>query len=472
MKNRYADLHLHVSLKMYVNELGNIWYHKPYNPNRDKPDRSEAQEYTQSDVQSLIKGNVNLSVVALYPLEDVVDLSLISKFIAKSFFGFKARKIKKLRKRFNTKYGLLLHEKQFIESGPLKKGNQAYMIVKKQSDLLLETTKLVLSIEGAHSLHGSKSDTSASFKPDVLRHLKDVKHWDLPVFMLTLCHFQYNQIAGQAWAIPLPGIAKPIIKKAIEVLKTPDDIKGITEIGREVIKEALDDTDGNRILIDLKHASVETRQEYYDYLRTNNLVGKVPVIVSHAGVSGIDTFQHQITKVDNQKANEAKHFEKFNPWGINICDDDIKAVMEIGGIIGISLDQRILGVSNKSFKKSIKRSLRQADLSQNLEDVHSCLFLENIFHIIKVAQDAGAWDMICLSSDNDGVIDPIDACPTAMHLSAFEDRLNYIAFRYYEHSDYKNKIFIQSATDLNNKIRRILYDNLSNFIYDHFPVKG
>ena len=468
MGNRYADLHLHVSLKNYVNGLGDVWYHKPYRPGRDKPNRSEAHEYSQSSVFALVKGNVNLSVASLYPLENVVDDTNVSKFIAKLFFGFKARKIKKLRRNFRTKFELLNHERRLIENSPSSKLGKEFMIVRRQSDLLSDTPKLVFAIEGAHSFHGDQLNNPA-FQDQVLQHLQQVKRWRNPIFMLTFCHFEYNHLAGQAWAIPIPGVAKPLIKKAIKNLTPPRNKVGISIFGWKVIKEALDNTDGYRILIDLKHASVQSRKAYYEFIKKEYGNGQVPVILSHAGVSGIETFQKQLTKVDNQKSNEARHFDKFNPWALNMCDEDIKNIVEIGGMMGISFDQRILGINNRSFRTYMKRTLRRAGKAQNILNTHTCAWLENIFHIVKVSNDDDAWRMICLSSDNDGVIDPIDSCPTAMHLQRFEQRLNSIAYPYYYNSPYRGKIFVNSAQDLNAKLRKILYDNLNEFIYDHFP---
>ena len=470
MKDRkYADLHLHVSLKHYVNKLGDIWYHKPFIPGHDRPKRSEAGKYTQSDVQSLIKGNVDIGVVGLYALEDILDFSFTSKLISKVFFGFDLQRVKQLRRRYNTKYGMLLHERDFIKKGPKRKYGKEYVLVKNRTDLDSDHTKLILAIEGGHCLHGTNAHGTPAFNQDVLRHLDEVKRWEHPVFMLTLCHFQYNYLAGQAWAVPLPGASKPLLKKVLPLLRATGN-EGIGDLGWQVINKALDKTSGNRILIDLRHSSVQTRQQYYQYLKDQNLVGEVPVIASHMGVSGIDTFHNQLTQVDNEKANAAKHRTKFNPWAINLCDDDIREITTIGGMIGLSVDQRIVGSSNTSFKKRIKRTLRKARRSPNRANWHTMLFLENVFHIVATAGKPEAWDMICLSSDNDGIIDPIDSCPTAIQLRDFEKRLADIAFPYYQHCDYRGRVFINTASELQQRLRQVLYDNLKGFIKEHFPV--
>ena len=254
----------------------------------------------------------------------------------------------------------------------------------------------------------------------------------------------------------------------MKLLKPPENDE-ISDLGWQVIEKALDKESGKRILIDLKHASVSTRKQYYHYLITQGLVGEVPVIASHMGVSGIDTFQNQITQVNNEKANEAKHRDKFNPWAINLCDEDILAITEIGGMIGISLDQRIIGAKNGTFARSVKRRLKKAGLKRNKRYWHSALFLENIFHIVKTSGRPEAWNMICLSSDNDGIIDPIDSCPTAMHLSRFEAILFEIGFKYHNVSEYAGSIFITSQDEMEKQIRKVLHKNLKDFVLRYFP---
>ena len=473
--DRYADLHVHVSLKQIVNRLGNIWYTKKYSNLSDKPDRSEAGEYTQADVTSLILGKVDIAVAALFPLEDITDKYVVNRIISQIIFGFDVFKVKKLRKRFPTKYSLLNHERKFIETGPWKSGRLEYEIVKDVLGLSSSNTKIVLSLEGAHGLFGNADPADQiAFENEIIKNLEEVKNCTYPVFMMTLCHFQYNHLAGQSWAIPLPGVSKPALKKVLPLLRA-EGKEGINDLGKKVVEKALDTDSGHRILIDTKHASVQTRMWYYDYLE--ELDENIPVISSHSGVSGIATFREQLENVQNEKANEANRkingnpvYSKFNPWAINLCDDDIRKVNKLGGMIGISLDERILGASNKSFRKLIKCTLRNAGLPDNKKNWHSALFLENIFHCVKTAGEESMWHMICVSSDNDGIIDPINSCHTARHFPAFEKRLKNIAYPYYLQSDYKGELFISSKNELDNKLRHVFYDNLKKFIVDYFPV--
>lgn len=471
--SKYADMHLHVSLKQIVNRLGDIWYTRQFNERSDFPDRSEADEYTQSDVTTLNLGHVDLAVLALYPLEDIVDMTGVSRVIAKQVFGFRKRRVRQLRNRFPTKFKLLNHERKFVEKGPFQRGSHAFQLVRHAQQLNQHGTKLVFSLEGGHSLTGEKKPNEVGFDQEVLDNLQMVKNWTYPVFMLTLCHFQYNHLAGQAWAIPLPKVTYGLLKPVIPHLGTFGK-PGISPLGKKVVEKALNRTDGKRILIDLKHASVQTRQWYYTYVR-NLPDDKPPIIASHAGMSGIDTFAKQL-QVNNRNPGEANvkvngnpKYVRFNPWGINLCNDDIRNIRELGGLIGISLDQRIIGSANKSFRKLIKRTLRNAGFADNKKNWHAALFLENVFHIIQTAGNVDMWNQVCISSDNDGIIDPINCCPTARYFPQFERRLQQIAWPYYLMSSYKGQLFIQDQNQLHKRLRRVFYDNLKEFVAANWP---
>ncbi len=473
-KNNYADLHCHISLKQYVNNKRSLWHHKAYDNNRNKGPRSGAESYSQSDVTSLVDGRVDLAVVALHPLENLIDNSgFLAKYLANSiFFQFKLGHLKRLRKAYDTKFKLLNYELNFVKRGPVQNGRRRFHLVENKHDLNKEGTKVILSIEGGHSLQGEGKSLQLMHQelPVNLEKIKkSLPPWNLPVFMLTLCHFEFNQLAGQAWALPLPGVAKPILKKARELIKVPKGREGITPLGKKIVNQALDNNHGRRILIDLKHCSVQARQDYYQLVRTQHESENIPIIFSHAAVSGINTFEQQLNDVDNQKANIAKHFEKFNPWAINLCDDDIREIAELGGLIGITLDERILGSKNASHIKHIRKNLRRAGIATNKWNVHAMLFLENVFHVVAVGDRNEMWSIICISSDFDGIIDPIESCPTAKHLDKFERLLVRIGWQYYQRCDYYKRVFLTGASDFKKKIRKVMFENQRDFIFENFP---
>ena len=76
---KYADLHLHISLKHYVNKRKDIWDSKRFVKGKDKPIRSTGLNYDQADIETLIDNNVKLVVIALHPVEKVVAKSLFKE---------------------------------------------------------------------------------------------------------------------------------------------------------------------------------------------------------------------------------------------------------------------------------------------------------------------------------------------------------------------------------------------------------
>ena len=119
----------------------------------------------------------------------------------------------------------------------------------------------------------------------------------------------------------------------------------------------------------------------------------------------------------------------FNPWSINLYDEDIREIMKSGGLIGLSLDQRILGwgnVSREHFSQqefvqsefhSLKRPTYHPYVNPNqlpaekINDWQIRYLCNNWLHVIKVGiQEIGddAWNHVCVGSDFDGLIDPVN----------------------------------------------------------------
>ncbi len=182
-----------------------------------------------------------------------------------------------------------------------------------------------------------------------------MKSWnDTPVFFVSLAHHFYNQLCGQAPSIPDEG--------AFFINQSEGLLSGITSKGWAVIREllSLDDSNqidiskGRRILVDLKHMNVVSRNDYYQQIITPLIgtVNQIPVIASHCCYSGIDTIA-QLTndmKNENNGSSVEKYGTAFYPWNINLCDEEIRLIFASGGIIGLNFDQGVLGISGKQKK--------------------------------------------------------------------------------------------------------------------------
>lgn len=141
---------------------------------------------------------------------------------------------------------------------------------------------------------------------------------------------------------------------------------GLTAQGR-VMVEALND---RRILVDLAHAS---RRTFFDALDAHTAA--LPPVVSHTGVSGV-----------------------HRSWR-NLDDDQIRAIADRGGVVGIMFHRGFLGrPSRRVGAEAIVRHLE---------------------HAIAV----GGEDVAALGSDWDGMIVTPRDMPTALELPILVDRM-------------------------------------------------
>jgi hypothetical protein len=137
----------------------------------------------------------------------------------------------------------------------------------------------------------------------------------------------------------------------------------------------------------------------------------------------------------------------FNPWTINLMDEDIIEIIESEGLIGVSLDVRILGfesrfqdatretvaeyMSPEEFRfffprypikglplESMKDEELESQFFPNKKESHLLSFCFNVLHIINVAKTGvpdkkNYWKYVCIGSDFDGLIDPLKTCRDA-----------------------------------------------------------
>lgn len=288
-----------------------------------------------------------------------------------------------------------------------------YVLAKDGQDVkniidIEKKTAFVLTIEGAN-VFNSLDDTH-----HIISKIKEVKSWAEPVFFITYAHHFYNHLAGHAHSIPDYG--KPFLDQE-EGMDS-----GFTDKGREVIRYILSlnssmdykpDELGHRILIDVKHMNAISRKEFYNEIiepcRAKNDL--FPVIASHMAYSGRNTLAELIDNMPNENdfSFTERFGHKFNNWNINLCDEDVITIFKTGGVIGINLDQRVLGVSREDRHEREK---------------HILYFWANIKGMMQAIMESSEPglparekipDLFCIGTDFDGYIDPIDKYPTSLH---------------------------------------------------------
>ena len=363
---------------------------------------------------------------------------------------------------------------------------------------------------------------------------------DMDLVYLTLTHLTYIN--------ELPMATHAFGMKMLKHLHFYPSGSGITADGISLINAAYNMSPDNGvtktpILIDLKHTSLKSRLDFYDYYNAQGF--KLPIIATHIGITGYSIANwktaltddygndfinknnvYQVARtpklagIDNQGDELTICKYQFNPWTINLMDEDIVAILDSNGMIGMSLDARILGatatLTNKEYDPTEYLSVDEynyffneqhnimdespglpapdADPSQsfdlgsgydgdeNTEDPErevACLAF-NILHILAVGKcktTTDPWQHITIGSDYDGLIEPLSVAYNCTSVADVETRLCSLIVKAEATYLYHNPIPASVGTilprtstgdvdtaDVNSKIRSIMYDNGKNFL--------
>lgn len=307
---------------------------------------------------------------------------------------------------------------------------------------------------------------------------------------------------------------------------------GITHYGYELIdacyqlqlqKDASNDMVAAPVLIDIKHLSLQSRMDFYKYRKEKGY--QLPIVASHMGVTGytIKEWKEALIQKSCKLRTSAStnvveleikrqyccrknfFFEKaydYNAWSINLMDEDIIEIMDSEGLIGMSLDVRILGhqdyinfkatpsefLSIEEFKTHFNIDVKnlpkeplkiQESFLEKEESVesmnHTKMLCFNIIHIVVTAyrfcdDSINPWKHICIGSDFDGLIEPALACEnvteTASLKLALIKMLKHCADAYQEmHGNIlKLNVFLAEENNIKMAVEDILYNNGKNFI--------
>ncbi|SDE85024.1 hypothetical protein SAMN05421636_10841 [Pricia antarctica] len=419
-----------------------------------------------------------------------------------------------------------------------------------------KSLNLTFAIEGGHNLCMKKIgnalkydefknfDKSAVFDPKtvasknpatVLEELvKTFREKDLEVLYLTLTHLTH---------IPEQHLATHAF--ATKALKHPSFYpfgNGISELGLEVIDKAYSlgsvEKDGpdknkdkvsNPVLIDITHMSLKSRLDFYKY-RKDKGYENIPIIASHVGVTGysindwkdnldnvkcvnhvdqgIKTVKMYTTpKVAGYWGSDVKTQFTFNPNTLNLMDEDIIAVVNSKGIIGVSLDVRILGYESRampqidtsefittsdfmthfpytsiqSFEYANAEEIQseEAWLKPVKKEMHPLSFCFNIVHLLaviglKATPKMAPEKYICVGSDFDGFIEPLKICSDSRHMKELESNLlkwlPVAAKRYQKENGGTADLFefAKKKEVLKKVVKAILYENGREFIANEF----
>lgn len=293
-------------------------------------------------------------------------------------------------------------------------------------------------------------------------------------------------------------------------------------VGWRFIKRLLEpNVNGKRTFIDMRHMDVKARIQIIDTIKKMNEslseAKKIPLIVSHGAVSGknkqMAEYLGSCPRFDDYEEFTPKkikeyytHWAKvcpghiginifqvdsflqkagwFHPMSNNLFDEEIKEVYNSGGIIGITMEERALGKGTYNYKnipeeeqltgfynknysmyfasKKTKKDLLLDSLLQAEP------FVRNLFYIVENSgfkDSIKAWQHVAIGSDFDGMMNPIDICPTAAAIPKFYrflvENLNFYA-------DFLKKSELLLKREPAELLSKVFYLNGENFIKKYF----
>ncbi len=488
---RYIDMHCHTSLKSYLGSETEVKRPDCWQIIKDTSSKEIVNNCIgdcltpQCTLTQIHNSNGHVVFDALYAIErpiitgeirefknDVINLLLASRLIK----SLSHKLLSWLLSNHIGYYDIVGTLRNHLMNS--REISHTYNLISSYDDINPDLLNIGLSIEGAHAFF---DDTEVFEECDVLNRLAFTKKQEIQFLYITLVHLTINPLSCHSFGMNLMKGEKFI----------PNG-NGISEFGRDFIKQALDRTKGQRILIDVKHMSLKARLEYYQIVKEN--IDEIPIIASHIGVTGISYKQMPVLeyskapgkpgwKIFLEKPSGLMNTE-FNPCSINFYDEEIKIIIDSNGIMGINLDQNILGAKNvldpeyfseqeieyykPFFKYPTNKKSSNLNESEPIDEIsesekHLKHICNNILHIIKIGGKK-AWDHICLGTDFDGLINSIDCCKSADQIVSLNDILGEMIVKMAE-SDMYNDYYITNVVD---NVEKILYKNADRFLKQYF----
>lgn len=417
--------------------------------------------YRQADYETLVQGQIKIVSTSLYPQEigffdTKQNLPTGIEIIIAQFASLLGKKrIEYIKGNGLEKYNYfedLQKEYMFLMqlSGSNALGSsKKYHIIGSANQLNTISNLLVIpNIEGAHVFCNGTDVRNIKNWDGVENRIALVKNWEAPPLYVTMAHHFFNGLCTHA---------KSLFSKAGDLLNqsygmrdydyAPNDNEPpISEIGYKVIKLLLSKDNGRRILIDVKHMSLEARKLYYDFLQKNFPNNDVPVLSSHGAVT--EYYHHQI----------------------NMEPLDILQIYKTKGLFGIEIDQRVLGYDEvNGFWQKVKNIFRKRKTKEYLQVE---FVWKNIKYIAEQAYQNGytdnPWACICIGSDFDGIINPLNNFRDAQALPNLYSLLIEFLKEYWND---KNSIIPKNTPNGNNAediIYQIMYKNALEFIKKNY----
>ncbi len=438
---------------------------------------------SQSNLEALVRGNTRIACLSLSPIEQKfinTNSALTDKnkqSTVACVAGIDANQLFLRRKEIDYFKDLVenINYLQRYEEAPhFINGFQYQLDLIKSKKHLEEVVQdpnrvgLILTVEGGHSLgHSIYIDNDITkleeYRKLVIQNVDRLKgslplsdiqgeYLEVPILWISLAKTFKNGLGG---------FSNSLTKAEQNIFEKPEGANmGETKLGIEVIERLLSKDNGRRILIDIKHMSLDFRTRYYKTVERSEILGDViPIVCSHCGISGMSKRQNVYRKKDDDSKNNNYY---LNHWKQNLSKEDILRIHGSRGLIGIPLDKRILG-------GALAMSEIENQLSNTVQLRKACvkLIMANVLTVVSTVNDPSAWDLISIGSDFDALNYPLDVYKTAedlpqlaVDIQRFLERPENIQELFNE-EQIRNLLFNLTPAEITNKI---MSENAYEFI--------
>jgi microsomal dipeptidase-like Zn-dependent dipeptidase len=361
---RYFDFHTHVILKQLFSEQPNI-------DSRISPQDVAGIPRICTDLPNIIQTQIHQSQLAGFQDEVLVGAVLygLESYLSQQVIPLR----KYLRKQSQFKMWQPLFEDiadlekvpvypiftSFTRQRTLDKylgAPLSFNVINKASfDAKLPTDKVnvFFVVEGCHSLVNSSGEASVDnpakrFPPEEILQNLDLLCAQVNILAINLTHMQQSNLCNHAFGMQLAE-DEPFHPHG----------NGLKDDGRKVVQGIFD----KKINIDLKHMSYKSRLDLRNEIDAGKYNNVQHLLCTHAGFTGIpfsdwtgyirvkksikDVYYLEVTKTMHTRNLPARPgAPAFNSTTINLFDEEIVWIVQHGGMIGLSMDRRIIGFVN------------------------------------------------------------------------------------------------------------------------------